>query len=169
MSRIAIIVLALALAACGDDVDLEPVAASGSTLCVADFEMCVNPIFDAIVTGRSGQATCSGSGCHDVGAGSGGAFKIFPDAQPDSPEIMANFFAAKGFANLDAPSLSKLLLEPLQGVSSISGTHTGGDIFPDTGDACYQAIEEWASVRVEDSGAATCGFCTPIDISSCGY
>jgi hypothetical protein len=169
MSRIVIMLISLALAACGDDVELEPVAASGSTLCVADFEQCVNPIFDAVITGRSGQATCSGSGCHDVGAGSGGAFKIFPDAKPGSPEIMANFFAAKGFANLDTPSQSKLLLEPLQGVFSISGTHTGGDIFPDTADACYQAIENWASVRVDDDAGASCGFCTPVDLSDCGY
>lgn len=169
MSRTTIILLALALTGCGDDVDVEPVAASGSTLCVADFEQCVNPILDAVVTGRSGQVTCSASGCHDVGAGSGGAFKIFPNAEPGSPEIMANFFAARGFANLDMPSQSKLLLEPLQGVFSISGTHTGGDIFPDTSDACYQAIQEWVSIRVDDDAGTSCGFCAPVDLSGCGY
>ena len=73
------------------------------------------------------------------------------------------------FANLDDPVNSKLVLEPLQGESSVAGTHTGGDIFPDTGDACYQAIVEWMSVRVDDSAGTSCGFCAPVDVSSCGY
>ena len=169
MRRIALTLCVLALAGCNDDVSVEPVAASGSTLCVADFEVCVNPILDAVVLGRTGQATCSGSGCHDVNTGSGGAFKVFPGAEPGSPEMMSNFFATKGFVNLDAPDQSKVLLEPLQGVFSVTGTHTGGDIFPDTADACYGAIEQWASARVEDPAGTSCGFCTPIDISTCGY
>lgn len=169
MKRVAWILVVLALNGCDDDVSVEPVAASGSTLCVADFEQCVNPIFDALINGRTGQSTCAASGCHDVDTGSGGAFKVFPDAEPGSPEIMSNFFAAKGFVNLDDPDQSKLLLEPLQGVFSISGTHTGGDIFPDTADACYGAIHEWASVRVDDAAGASCGFCTPVAVSSCGY
>jgi hypothetical protein len=159
----------LVLTGCDDSVDPEPVAASGSTLCVADYEACVNPVFDAVLMGKTGQTTCTGSGCHDVDSGSGGAFKIFPRAQPGSTEMLANFFAAKGFANLDDPANSKLLLEPLQGVSSVAGTHTGGDIFPDTGDACYQAIIRWVSTRVDDEAGASCGVCTPADISACGY
>jgi hypothetical protein len=163
------IALLLPLAGCNDDVDVEPVAASGGTLCVTDFEQCVNPIFDAVIMGKTGQTTCSGSGCHEVGAGSGGAFKIFANAQPGSPEILSNFFAAKGFANLDEPDKSKILLEPLQGESSISGTHTGGDIFPTTGDACYQAVFQWASTRVSDTDSESCGICATIDTSVCGY
>ena len=160
---------ALSAAACDDDVSQEEVAATGQTLCVSDFEACVNPVFDAVITGRTGQTTCSSSGCHDVNAGSGGAFKIFPSAAPGSPEIMANFFAAKAFANLDNPPLSKVLLEPMQGVSSITGTHTGGDIFPDNADACASALLDWISLRVDDSAAATCGTCVPPELASCGY
>ncbi len=169
MRRVLFMTVALALAGCNDDVSFEPVAASGETLCVADYQQCVNPIFDAVISGRTGQATCAASGCHDVGAGSGGAFKIFPGAQPDSPEMLANFFAAKGFANLNDPDQSKVLLEPLQGAFSVSGTHTGGDIFPATTDACYGAIRQWISVRVDDAEGTSCGFCAPIDIGSCGY
>lgn len=157
-----------AVAAC-DSVSNEPLAASGQTLCAADFENCINPILDAALNGRAGQVTCSASGCHDQAAGSGGAFKIFANAQPASTEMLANFFAAKAFANLDNPPNSKLVLEPLQGVSSISGTHTGGDIFPDTVDACYQAIFDWMSLRVSADDDASCGFCTPVALASCGY
>lgn len=169
MRRVVLMAVALSLTGCNDDVTVEEVAASGKTLCVSDYELCVNPILDAVVTGRTGQATCTGSGCHDVNAGSGGAFKIFPSAQPGSPEMLANFFAAKGFANLDDPDLSKILLEPLQGVSAVSGTHTGGDIFPSTSDACYGSIQQWIATRVDDSEGTSCGFCAPIDIGSCGY
>ncbi len=160
---------AFLVAACDDDVSQEEVAATGQTLCVADYEACVNPIFDAVVSGRTGQTTCSSSGCHDVNAGSGGAFKIFPGAEPGSPEIMANFFAAKAFANLDNPPLSKVVLEPMQGVSSITGTHTGGDIFPSPADSCASALLDWISIRVDDSAAATCGTCVPPELASCGY
>jgi hypothetical protein len=82
---------------------------------------------------------------------------------------MANFFAAKAFANLEDPPGSKILLEPLQGQSSITGTHTGGDIFPDTGDACYAAIFSWISTRVDEDTSASCGACTPPDTAACGY
>lgn len=164
-----IAVLLLALAACNDSVDNEPVAATGGTLCVADFEQCVNPIFDAVITGSTGQTTCAGSGCHEVGTGSGGAFKVFANAQPGSPEILSNFFAAKGFANLDDPDKSKVLLEPLQGEFSISGTHTGGDIFPDTADACYQTVFQWASTRVSETDSSSCGLCSTVNTATCGY
>lgn len=157
------------LGACGGEVENTQVSSTGGTLCIADFTDCVNPIFDAVVNGRTGQTTCAASGCHDVGAGSGGAFKIFPGAAPDSVEMMANFFSARAFSNLDNPGQSKLLLEPLQGVFSITGTHTGGDIFPDVNDPCYQAIREWISVRVEDDQADSCGFCTPPALPECGY
>ena len=157
------------VAGCGGDVENTPVASTGGTLCIADFTECINPIFDAVITGRTGQTTCAASGCHDVGAGSGGAFKIFPQAEPGSVEMMANFFSARAFSNLDNPAQSKLLLEPLQGVFSITGTHTGGDIFPDIDDPCYVAIRNWISVRVADEAAASCGFCAPPPLPECGY
>ncbi len=157
------------LGACGGDVENTPVSSTGGTLCIADFTDCVNPIFDAVINGRTGQTTCAASGCHDVGAGSGGAFKIFPQATPGSVEMMANFFSARAFSNLDNPGQSKLLLEPLQGVFSITGTHTGGDIFPDVNDPCFVAIRNWISTRVEDEEAASCGFCSPPPLPECGY
>lgn len=167
--RCAVIAVLLPLLAACDAVDNEPVAGSGQTLCLSDYEMCVNPIFDAVINSNTGQTTCSASGCHDLNVGSGGAFKINPLAAPASAEMLANFFSAKAFANLDNPGLSKLLLEPLQGSSSITGTHTGGDIFTTTADACYQAVHSWISNRVEDREAAVCGTCTVPDIAACGF
>lgn len=160
--------LLVLVAACQEVENVEQ-AQVAQSLCIADFEACINPIFDGTLNGSAGQVTCSASGCHNQAAGSGGAFKIFANAQPGSTEMLANFFAAKSFANLDNPAQSKLLLEPLQGVSSISGTHTGGDIFPDSADQCYQAIFSWISTRVDDRNSSSCGVCTAVVLASCGF
>lgn len=126
------------VAACGVDVSTHPVA-TGQTLDFGVYQASVNRVFDADIGGR----TCSASGCHNVNGSAGGAFKIYPNAAPDSPEMLANFYSAKSFANLTDPAQSKLLLEPLAGAQSIVGSHTGGDIFPGTGDANYQTIYTW--------------------------
>lgn len=168
-SRYLIAVCLLALVSACNEVVNEQQAQTAQSLCLADYEACVNPIFDGTLNGSVGQVTCSASGCHNQAAGSGGAFKIFANAQPGSTEILANFFAAKSFANLDNPAQSKLLLEPLQGVSAISGTHTGGDIFPDNTDQCYQAIFSWISTRVDDRNSSSCGVCTAAALASCGF
>lgn len=155
------------LVAC-DDVTVEPLPNTGSTLCLIDFENCIDPIFHANINGRSGPTTCSASGCHDIEAGSGGGFKIFP--QPVDPvKRLSNFNAAKAFTFLNSPAQSKLLLEPLKGVSAISGTHAGGDVFPSTDDPCYQAILIWIANRVEDSDTPNCGSCTVPNLSLCGF
>lgn len=164
----AIVLSAMALAGC-DSVAVEELGSVGQKLCAVDFDTCVNPIFDATLQGRTGPVTCAASGCHAQDSGSGGAFKIFPNAGAGSVEAGANYFAARGFANLADPSASKLLLEPLQGISSVTGTHTGGDIFPDTGDACYVAIHEWINKRVDASDSESCGGCVAPDVETCGY
>jgi hypothetical protein len=156
-----------ALTAC-DDVSVESVPNTGSTLCIVDYENCVDPIFHADINGRNGTTTCSASGCHDIEAGSGGGFKVF--VNPSNPaEILSNFNAAKAFAFLNSPAQSKLLLEPLSGVSAISGTHAGGDIFPSTQDPCYQNILSWIANRVEDSDSSNCGNCTLVNSLLCGF
>ena len=155
-----------------DTVTVEPLG--GPTLCLADYQQCVDPILQAAINGPSGgPLTCSAGGCHDVDTGSGGGFEVYPDPNPADPDfdtqILANFISAKAFANLITPADSKLLLEPLQGVFAISGTHTGGDIFPDTNDACYVAMHDWISNGVGARDDPGCGVCTPPDVSTCGF
>ena len=42
-----------------NNVSDQPVQASGSSLCLSDYQRCVNPIFDAVIQGRTGPVTCS--------------------------------------------------------------------------------------------------------------
>jgi len=165
-----VLFLAMYVTAC-DTATVEETGAQ--TLCLADYQQCVDPIFHAAINGPGGgPLTCSASPCH-APTGNGGGFGINPQPNPADADfdtqILANFIAAKAFANLDSPADSKLLLEPLQGVFAISGTHTGGDIFPDTNDACYIAIRDWISTRVSVLDDLSCGLCTPPDVGTCGY
>lgn len=148
-----------------NQVTTQEVQATGLTLCVSDFERCVSPIFDASINSRTGPVTCSAAGCHSQASGSGGAFKIFPNPQPGSSQSLANFFSARAFANLDNPTTSRLLQKP----DADSVAHAGGDIFPNSSDACHAAIVSWISKRVDDENAASCGSCTVPAIASCGY
>jgi predicted CxxxxCH...CXXCH cytochrome family protein len=141
--------LALLAGGCGSDIPSTEVT-TGLTLDCAVFQASVNPIFDANIGGR----TCSASGCHDQGGSAGGAFKIYPNAAPNSVQMQANYLAAKGFANMNTTADSKLLLEPLAGAQSIVGSHTGGDIFPDTSDANYLTIYSWIENKVQ--GPSSC-------------
>lgn len=134
---------------CGNDIPSASVT-TGLTLSCPAFQASVNQIFDTDIGGR----TCSASGCHSVNGGSGGAFKIYPNAAPGSLQMEANYFAAKGFANLSSVAESKLLLEPLTGAQSIVGSHTGGDIFPDTVDPNYMTIYAWIATQIQ--GPSTC-------------
>ena len=138
------------LSACGNEASPSPVT-SGGTLDCPTFEASVNTIFDLNIGGR----TCSASGCHSVFSSAGGAFKIYPNAAPNTVEMQANYLSAKGMANLNDPGLSKLLLEPLAGTQSIVGSHTGGDIFPSTSDPNYGVIFDWISTQVPGPSACS--------------
>ena len=144
--------LALLLTGCGSDIPSSTVT-TGLTLDCQVFQnqlTGVNRIFDLNIGGR----TCSASGCHSANGSAGGAFKIFPNAAPNTIEMQANYFAAVGFSNLGSPANSKLLLEPLAGSQSIVGSHTGGDIFPDEFDPNYQTIFNWISTQIQ--GPSSC-------------
>ena len=141
--------MALLLSGCGTDVNSTAVT-TGQTLDCALFANNVNPIFDLNIAGR----TCSASGCHSIFGSSGGAFKIYPGiVVTNSPEMQANYLAAKAFSNLNSVADSKLLLEPLAGAQSIVGSHAGGDIFPDTLDPNYVTIFAWISSQVPGPSA----------------
>lgn len=143
--------VAIALTACsgggGVDVAVED-DNSGLTLDFSVYQRAggINEIFDTDLNGR----TCSSAGCHNASGGAGGALKLFPQALPDSAEMMANFMSAKGLANINQPANSKLLLEPLAGTSSLTGSHAGGDIFASTSNPNYQRILQWIANPVSE-------------------
>jgi hypothetical protein len=137
------------LSACGTDVNSTAIT-TGQTLDCLLFANNVNPIFNANIGGK----TCAASGCHSVYGSSGGAFKIYPGITVvNSPEMQANYLAAKAFSNLNSVADSKLLLEPLAGAQSIVGSHAGGDIFPDTLDPNYVTIYAWISAQIPGPSA----------------
>ena len=142
------ILIAVLLGACGEAVNQEPTP-TGLTLDCAAFQNNVNPIFDANIGGR----TCSASGCHAIVSSSGGAFKIYPNALPNTLEMQVNYLVAKGFSNLNSPADSKLLLEPLAGAQSIVGSHAGGDIFVDTNDPNYTTTLNWINSSIQGPSA----------------
>ena len=142
--------LALLLTGCGSDIPSSTVT-TGLTLDCQVFQnqlTGVNRIFDLNIGGR----TCSASGCHSP-TSAGGAFKIYPNALPNTVEMQANYFAAVGFSNLGSPASSKLLLEPLAGSQSIVGSHAGGDIFT-AGDPEYATILTWITTQIQ--GPSSC-------------
>jgi hypothetical protein len=120
-------------------------------LIFADYQASVNAIFDMDINGK----VCSSSGCHSIGNGSGGGLKLYPNAAPDSFEMDFNYRVAQSLSNLTTPSQSKLLLEPLAGTFSITGSHAGGDIFPNELDANYLAILSWISNPEEVTSGGT--------------
>ena len=83
--------------------------------------------------------------------------------------MMANYFSARSFANLDDPPGSRLLQKPTAGRSAAIGGHAGGDVFPGTTDECHAVIQNWIATRVDNDNAAVCGSCVPVDPSTCGY
>ncbi|MDQ7074912.1 MAG: hypothetical protein Q9O24_07100 [Gammaproteobacteria bacterium] len=149
------------------EVTVEPLQEQGRALCRSDYQLCVDPILHTDINNNG--LSCSASGCHNPASGSGGGFKVFVSPAAVSTQMESNFVAAQAFANLDQPVNSKLLLEPLQGISAISGTHTGGDIFPNKNDLCYQAVLSWITTRVEQQDSPRCGQCQPVELSRCGF
>ncbi len=142
---------------------------AGKTLCLSDYAQCIDPIFHTQMLGANGAITCSSAGCHDVSAGSGGGFKLFQSPLPDSVDMLANFYTARSFANLNVAENSKLQLEPLTGTFSVTGSHTGGDIYMDINDECYQSILSWINKQVDNKDSDSCGACTAPNLASCGY
>ena len=170
-------ILGSLIAGCMQSADNSPVQGTGTALCYVDYQKCINPIFDAAFQGQApdgsfGTKTCSAGGCHSEASGSGGAFKIFPNASadPTGQQMQANYFSARAFANLDDPADSKLLLKPSASGRTAGVGHAGGNIFPTDTDACHVAIQTWISNRVDDENDPNaCGFCVAPDLSTCGY
>lgn len=145
-------------------------ANNGQTLCYSDYVNCINPIYNQGMQNRTGQTNiqCASGGCHEIGGGFAGSLRIYPNTV-DPDELLVNFTSSLANANLGNPAGSKLLLKPLVGNAGNNEQHSGGDILPDTSDACYSAILAWITNSVPDQADAACGSCTPPVLANCGY
>ena len=129
---------------------------TGQHLAFAYFEKCVNPIFLAQLqitnNGATSVNTCAGSGCHATLTGTGGAFRLVPDAQPldvsdptNTPavirasDIYKNFYSAQGEVVIGSTTQSRLLDKPLL----LGVLHGGGKIFPSASDPNALIISYW--------------------------
>jgi hypothetical protein len=158
-------VVALALAGCGGGggnplgnppLIVNPPGTSGQRLSFAYFQKCINPIFKAQLqinqNGVISTNSCAGSGCHDNTTGTGGAFRVRPQASdldlsdpantPDvvrASDIYKNYYSAQGEVIPGAPTQSRLLNKPL--VRTV--LHGGGLIFENDQDPNLKLIQYW--------------------------
>lgn len=133
-----------------------PAVTTGKKLSFVYFQRCVYPVFIAPLqvnlNGVVSTNTCAGSGCHDNVSGTGGAFRVFPGAQPvdlaDSAntadviratDIYKTFYSSQGEVVFDAPLQSRLLTKP----QVLGVLHGGGLIFTSTQDPNVKIIEYW--------------------------
>ena len=133
-----------------------PQIITGQHLAFAYFEKCVNPIFLAQLqitnNGATSINTCAGAGCHATATGTGGAFRLVPDATPvdvtdatNTPaviratDIYKNFYSAQGEVVIGSTTQSRLLDKPLL----LGVLHGGGKIFPSQSDPNAQIIQYW--------------------------
>ena len=133
-----------------------PQIITGQHLAFAYFEKCVNPIFLAQLqitnNGATSINTCAGAGCHATATGTGGAFRLVPDATPvdvtdatNTPDVIRatdiykNFYSAQGEVVIGSTTQSRLLDKPLL----LGVLHGGGKIFPSQSDPNAQIIQYW--------------------------
>lgn len=157
----------LALASCGGSNSnpfgnppnvQNPPGQSGQQLAFAYYQRCINPILTSpIQTNVNGVVTsntCAASGCHDNVAGTGGALRIIPNAQPvdvtnpaNTPDVIRasdmykNYFSAQGATIITSPDDSRLINKPL--VRNV--LHGGGVIFTSDQDPNLRMIRYWIS------------------------
>ena len=163
----ALFFLGLALASCGgggsnpldNPADVKNLASpGGQELSFAYFQRCVYPVFLAELPIRQGSTTsintCASSGCHDNARGTGGAFRVVPNAASvdladpaNTPDVVRatamyqNFYSAQAAAIVGAATQSRLLTKPLvQGV-----LHGGGVVFESSDDPNAKIFAYWIS------------------------
>ena len=126
-------------------------------LAFAYFQRCVFPIFNLqlpirFANGTTAVNTCAASGCHDNANGTGGAFRVIPNAQPidltnpaNTPDIIRasdmykNFYSAQGEVVFGSTTLSRILAKPML----INVLHGGGLVFESAQDADARLIQYW--------------------------
>ena len=155
----------LLLAGCGGGGPLDnpplvdnPAGTSSQKLSFAYYQKCINPIFLAAlqttINGVVSTNTCAGAGCHANATGTGGAFRVIPEAAavtlptppatPDAALVRAtdmykNFYSAQGEVVLSAAAQSRLLAKP----QLLNVLHGGGLIFETAADPNLKLIQFW--------------------------
>lgn len=178
-------VSALLAAGCGGGNPLDnpdtlanPALTGSQRLAFAYFQRCVFPIFNAQLpirfpNGQTAVNTCAASGCHDNTSGTGGAFRVIPNAQPidltnpantadtiRASDMYKNFFSAQGEVVFGNALGSRLLAKPM-----VNGVlHGGGLIFDNANDPNVRLIQYWISKPTPNEfSASTFDMFTPND------
>lgn len=157
-----------------------PGGSSGQHLSYAYFQRCIYPILIAPLQinqgGNISTNTCAASGCHDDGAGTGGAFRVVAGATAvdvtnpaNTPDVIRatamyrNFFSAQGSTLIGSPTQSRLLTKPLV----LQVLHGGGQIFTDQQDPNARVFQYWISRPVpqgaDEFSTAAYSMFTPAD------
>ncbi len=127
-----------------DDTSNEPLPNSGVSLCINQYEQCIDSIFHAVNTGGG---SCSQAGCHNLPGGApAGGFGLNPGAAIGSPEMTVNF------TSVEARTLNNNLL--LNKAALLNGTPHGGGLRLRQGDVCFNAIQEWQGSPAPSDGSA---------------
>ncbi|HEU5293495.1 MAG TPA: hypothetical protein VFU71_01780 [Burkholderiaceae bacterium] len=151
------------LASCGGGNPLDnpntlqnPTLTGNQRLAFAYFQRCVFPVFLAQLpirlNGQTTVNTCAASGCHDNTNGTGGAFRVIPNAQPidlanpantadiiKASDMYKNFYSAQGEVVFGSPLTSRILAKPM-----VNGVlHGGGLVFENAQDPNARLIQYW--------------------------
>jgi hypothetical protein len=155
----------LGLASCGGGNDnpldnpntlSNPTLTGNQRLRFSYFQTCVFPVFVKPLPVQIGGATtintCAASGCHDNANGTGGAFRVIPNAQPidlanpantadiiRASDMYKNFYSAQGEVVFGSALTSRLLAKPM-----VNGVlHGGGLVFESAADPDARLLQYW--------------------------
>lgn len=158
--RLTTLVAAAALVAgCGGGTPLDnadtvqnPRSSGGAKLSFIYFQKCIQPVLVKPIASAGGTNRCADSGCHDNGAGTGGALRVVPTATEvdltnpaNTPDVIRqtdmykNFYSSQGVTVIGAPSQSRLFAKPLL----LNVLHGGGLIFDSQADENAKLIAFW--------------------------
>jgi hypothetical protein len=175
----------LALASCGGGNDnpldnpntlSNPTLSGNQRLRFSYFQTCVFPLLlkplpIRFANGATTINTCAASGCHDNANGTGGAFRVIPNAQPidlsntantadiiRASDMYKNFYSAQGEVVFGSPLTSRILAKPM-----VNGVlHGGGLVFETAQDPDARLIQYWINnpspSGTDEFGDPTFGF-----------
>ena len=134
-----------------------PTLSGNQRLRFSYFQTCVFPVFlkplpIRFANGSTSVNTCAASGCHDNANGTGGAFRVIPNALPidlanpantadiiRASDMYKNFYSAQGEVVFGSALTSRLLAKPM-----VNGVlHGGGLVFENAQDSDARLLQYW--------------------------